>query len=186
MVAGSGWGAFTTGLATMNTARLEMSGLFLPYSGFLWRLSAPTKHGFSCLTLKMSRASAKVRLASAVFVAVFVLVGAGAVVIRWAVLPWALGAAMKAGGASEVTFVVQRATPWLLQLSDVGFNLETVQYSAREASLARRHWWLPSLGALTVKEARVEMDLDRVAAAAPAGAAAPVAPSTKSIPLEEI
>src|SRR6187401_2243060 len=139
--------------------------------GFLWRLSAPTKHGFHGLTLTMSRASAKVRLASAVFVAVFVLAGAGAVVVRWAVLPWALAAALKASGASEITFEVQRATPWLLQLSEVGFNLETVQYSAREASLARRHWWLPSLGALTVKEARVEVDLDRMAAASvPAGA----------------
>jgi hypothetical protein len=154
--------------------------------GFLWRLSAPTKHGFHGLTLTMSRASAKVRLASAVFVAVFVLAGAGAVVIRWAVLPWALGAALKAGGASEVTFELQRATPWLLQVADVGFNLDAVKYSAAKASLARSHWWLPSLGALTVKEARIEVDLDQVAAASPAGAPASVSPPPKAIPLEEI
>ena len=136
----------------------------------------------------MSLASVKVRLAVAVFIAVFALVGAGIVAARWAVLPWALSAALEAGGATEVTFEVQRATPWLLQVADVGFNLDAVKYTASKASLERAHWWLPTLGALKVKEARVEVDLNQVAANSSAAAEAPtpVSRPPKSIPLAEI
>lgn len=134
----------------------------------------------------MSRAAAKVRLASTVFAAVFLLAGIGLVAMRWAVLPWALGAALKAGGATDVTFAVERATPWLLQVADVGFNLDAVKYTAANATLERRHWWLPSLGALRVNDARVELDLDQVAAGQPAAASASGSSMTQKIPLEEI
>lgn len=136
----------------------------------------------------MFRTSGKLRLAATVFVAVIVLAGAGVVAVRWAVLPWALGAALKAGGATDVTFEIQRATPWLLQVADVGFNRDAVKYSATKASLQRRHWWLPSLGALKVNEARVEVDLEHMVAGASTTATGPAleSPAPKTIPLEGI
>jgi hypothetical protein len=135
----------------------------------------------------MSTPSAKVRLAVTVFLAVILLVGAGAAVTRWALLPWALGAALKAGGATDVKFAVERASPWRLQLSDIGFNFEAVKIAAASASLERRHWWTPSLGRLSVQQARVDVDLDRVGASASGGGASPApAEGGGRIPLEEI
>jgi len=135
----------------------------------------------------MSTPSTKVRFALTWFVAVILVVGATATVVRWAVLPWALGSALKAGGASEVTFAVQRASPWRLQVANLGFNLEAIQFAAASVSLERSHWWTPSLGKLRVKDARMEVDVDRLAARAPAVGAAPAASSPPGgIPFEEI
>jgi hypothetical protein len=132
----------------------------------------------------MSQRPAKIRFVATVFLAVCVVGAAGAAVARWALLPWALGAALKAGGATDVKFEVERATPWRLQVAGLGFNFDALKFGATSASLERGHWWTPSLGKLSVKEARLDVDLDRVAAGARAGGSS--APPAKRIPLEEI
>lgn len=131
----------------------------------------------------MSTSSAKVRLATTVFLAVILLAGVGAAAVRWALLPWALGAALKAGGATDVRFAVERASPWRLQLSNLGFNFDAVKFVAGSASLERSHWWTPSLGRLSVQQARVDVNVDQLASA-PGGGASSAGPVT--IPLEEI
>lgn len=133
----------------------------------------------------MSTPSAKVRLATTVFLAVILLVGVGAAAVRWALLPWAVGAALHAGGASDVKFAVERASPWRLQLSGLGFNFDAVKFAAGSASLERSHWWTPSLGRLSVQQARVEVNVDQLGASAPGGGSSPAGSGT-TIPLEEI
>jgi len=136
----------------------------------------------------MSVSSSKVRIVAVIFSGVLVLAVAGAVVVRWAVVPWAIGAALKAGGATDVTFAVERATPWRLQLAGLGFTWDAVKFGAAAASLERRHWWTPTLGKLRVQEARIDVDLDRVAAGAGAAkvGTGTTAPAPDQIPLEEI
>lgn len=112
--------------------------------------------------------------------------GATLALARWALLPWALDAALRAGGASEVSFDLTRASPWRVQVEDVAFNLDATRIAAQRASLERRHWWSPSLGRLSVSAARVELDL---AAGIPesGGSAAEAAPAeAPRLPLEEI
>ncbi len=136
--------------------------------------------------MTMRPASAKIRLAATTLLAVGLFAGAGAAVVRWGLLPWAVGAALKAGGASEVTFAVERASPWRLQLADLGFTFDAMKFGAASASLERSHWWIPSLGKLSVQAATLEMNLDRTAVGAPIGDTGTAAPATSRIPLEEI
>jgi hypothetical protein len=134
----------------------------------------------------MSVSSSKVRLAAVLFLAVLVLAGATVAVARWAVLPWAVGAALKAGGATEVTFAVERATPWRLELAALGFNFDAMKFGAASASFERRHWWTPTLGKLSVQNARVEVDLDRVGTGAADAGGGSGAATPDQLPLEEI
>ena len=135
----------------------------------------------------MSTPTSKVRLAMTVFVAVVLVIGATATAVRWALLPWALGAALRAGGASEITYDVQRASPWRLQVAGLGFNFEALKFTAASATLERRHWWTPSLGRLSVKSAKVDVDLNRLTAATPPASGSGASAATPNrIPLEEI
>jgi hypothetical protein len=132
----------------------------------------------------MPSSSTKFRLA--LLVLVLASIGASVALARWTLLPWAVDAALKAGGASEVSFDLERATPWRLQIDDLAFRLDAARVAARRASLERRHWWTPSLGRLKVETASVELDLAQTApaATAPGKAAEPAAPPR--LPIEEI
>jgi len=109
----------------------------------------------------MPKSSLRFRLA--VLAVLLLAAGATAAMVRWAALPWALGEALKAGGATEVSFDVARVSPWRLQLEDLTFALPATRVAAGSVSLERRHWWSPSLGRLKVRAARVDVDLERLA-----------------------
>lgn len=129
----------------------------------------------------MSQSSVRFRLL--IVLSLVVALAAIGASVRWMMLPWALERTLKAAGASDVTFAVVRATPWRLQLANIGFAFPAVRLRAQEASLERRHWWTPSLGKLRVAAARAEIEGAKFAGA-PAGKE-PVAPPTR-IPFEEI
>jgi hypothetical protein len=133
----------------------------------------------------MPSPAAKFRLG--LVLGLLVCAGAAVAAARWAVLPWALGAALRAGGASNVTFDLTRASPWRLQVDDLAFDLEAARIAAASVSLDRAHWWAPSLGRLKMHTARVELALDRLdgGGGTPAAPAAPASPP-RNIPLEEI
>lgn len=132
----------------------------------------------------MPKSSLRFRIA--VIAVLLATAGAGVAVARWAALPWALGAALRAGGATEVSFDLTRASPWRLQVDDLAFNLPALRVAAERASIERRHWWSPSLGRLKVETARVDMHLDRLASGQPAPISATPASPPPGVPLEEI
>lgn len=134
----------------------------------------------------MPKSSLRFRLAVPV-VLLLLAVGAAAAMVRWAALPWALGEALKAGGATEVSFDVARVSPWRLQVDDIAFRLPATRVAAESVSLERRHWWSPSLGRLRVRTARVDVDLEQLAVIAAEPDAAPAtATAVPALPLEGI
>ncbi len=133
----------------------------------------------------MPKSSLKFRIG--VFVVLLVTGVAGIATVRWAALPWALGAALKAGGATEVAFDVSKVSPWRVELDDLAFKLDAVRFAAERTSFERAHWWSPSLGRLRVQSARVDVEVDRMTAGRSATApheGAPAAPVR--LPLEGI
>jgi hypothetical protein len=133
----------------------------------------------------MPKSSLKFRVG--VLVVLLVTAVAGIAAMRWAALPWALGAALKAGGATEVAFDVAKVSPWRVELDDLVFRLDAVRFAAERTSLERAHWWSPSLGRLRVQSARVDVEVERLTAGQPATApreGAPAAPVR--LPLEGI
>lgn len=125
------------------------------------------------------------RFRFAVAAVLVVVAGAGLALARWAALPWALGAALRAGGATEVSFAVTRVSPWRLQVEDVAFKLPVARVAAETVSLERKHWWTPSLGRVRVQSARVDVDVARLASAN--GETKPADPKAEPgrLPLEE-
>ncbi|WP_164976198.1 intermembrane phospholipid transport protein YdbH family protein [Oleiharenicola lentus] len=133
----------------------------------------------------MPKSPRKFRLS--VLVVLSVTAVAGIAAARWAALPWALGAALKAGGATEIAFDVARVSPWRMELDDLAFRLDAVRFAAERTTLERAHWWSPSLGRLRVQSARVDVEVDQMTASQPATAkhgSTPTAPP--SLPLEGI
>ena len=97
----------------------------------------------------------------------------------------AVGAALKAAGASEVRFHVAQASLWRVVVEDIGFLVRLQPFAAKRVSLDRAHWWTPSLGRLQVEQARLKVKADDLTKNQPA------APDEKpkgpvSLPLEEI
>ncbi|MDQ5978341.1 MAG: hypothetical protein QG602_1315 [Verrucomicrobiota bacterium] len=115
----------------------------------------------------------------------FVTAVAGLAAARWAALPWALGAALRAGGATEVSFDVTKVSPWRVEVDDLAFKLDAVRFAAGRTSFERAHWWSPSLGRISVQTARVDLDVDKLAASKPDAAPASAAPSAPAkLPLD--
>ncbi|HWA24774.1 MAG TPA: YdbH domain-containing protein [Lacunisphaera sp.] len=113
------------------------------------------------------------------------LVLAGAVAGRVYLAGWAIGAALKSAGASEVRFEVAQATPWRVVVQDLAFLLRLQPFAAREVTMERAHWWTPSLGKVRVAQARATLPVDALAGKTPASAAAP-AGGPGRLPIEEI
>jgi hypothetical protein len=67
----------------------------------------------------------------------------------------ALGTLLRKAGASEITFNVSRVSPWRVVVDDIGFQIETQPFAAKRVTIARKHWWTPSLGAVRVEQARL-------------------------------
>ncbi len=90
-----------------------------------------------------------------------------ATLIRARLVAFALDRTLVAHGASDVSFSVDRATPWTVVVADLGFKLAAQTFGAKRITLAREHWWTPSLGTVNVEQARVPVNLDRLVAEKP-------------------
>ncbi len=95
----------------------------------------------------------------------------------------AVGALLKGSGAAEIKYHVVQASLWRVVVEDAGFLLHLQTFAAKRVTLARAHWWTPSLGTLRVEQARLTMQVDEFAKQEPAGAPAAL---PKSLPFEEI
>jgi hypothetical protein len=100
----------------------------------------------------------KRHFAIAALLALVVLVGG--VLARQALTGLAVNALLQAAGASEIRFTITAASPWRVIVEDIGFQLRTQPFAAGRVTLARRHWWSPSLGTLRVEQARVPLTID--------------------------
>ena len=72
----------------------------------------------------------------------------------------AVSSLLKMAGASGVKFSVARASPWTVVLEDIGFQLKTQLFAAKRISMARLHWWTPSLGSVRVEQAVLPLTID--------------------------
>lgn len=102
----------------------------------------------------------------------------------------AAGAALRQAGASDIRLTVAQASPWRVELADIGFRYSLRELSARRVSLARAHWWTPSLGSVRIEQARVVALVPSARVTAPAAPARPGGPAVGvpmlRIPAEEI
>ena len=71
-----------------------------------------------------------------------------------------ISATLARAGATEVRFDVTDASPWRLRMENVDLRYLARPFSAREISFERAHWWSPSLGRVSVKEARLPVTID--------------------------
>ncbi len=67
---------------------------------------------------------------------------------------------LRMAGASEIRHGAVRGTPWLLEVEELRFKVRTHAFFARRVTLARRQWWLASLGDVRVEQARMPVVLD--------------------------
>jgi hypothetical protein len=71
-----------------------------------------------------------------------------------------IAATLTRAGATEVKFDVTDASPWRLRMENVNMNYRARPFSAREISFERTSWWSPSLGRVSVKQARLPVAID--------------------------
>jgi hypothetical protein len=100
------------------------------------------------------------------------------ILVRARLVALALDRALAGHGASEISFTVDRATPWTVVVADLGFKLAAQTFGVKRITLAREHWWTPSLGMVNVEQARVPVNLDRLVAPVPAAAEKADPPAT--------
>lgn len=90
----------------------------------------------------------------------FTLVLMALLLVRLTLTGWALSSLLQLGGASQIRFNVAHATPWSVVVEDLGFHVRTQAFAARRVTIARPHWWTPSLGAVRIEQARVPLTVD--------------------------
>jgi len=83
-----------------------------------------------------------------------------AVLLRRPLAGAALSASLKMAGAGDVRLDVVSASPWLVEVQDLGFRMKTQRFDAKRVTLDRRHWWSPSLASVRVEGARVPVTVD--------------------------
>ena len=72
----------------------------------------------------------------------------------------AVDSALRSAGASDITFNVSQASPWEVVVDDVGFQVKSQAFAAKQVVFSRAHWWTPSLGAVRVAQARMPLKVD--------------------------
>lgn len=83
-----------------------------------------------------------------------------ALLARLTLTEMAVGSLLRMAGASAVKFNVAQASPWKVVLEDIGFEMKTQLFAAKRISMARSHWWLPSLGVVRVEQAWLPFVVD--------------------------
>lgn len=123
---------------------------------------------------------------------VALLLGIATVVLaRRPITGAAIAAALRMAGAGEVNFEVTRSSPWLVELADLGFRMQTQRFDAKRVTLRRAHWWAPSLGVVRIEGAKVPLALDGSDTnpwewATYSGGPAAKPASALSVPVEEV
>lgn len=107
------------------------------------------------MTITLTKRRVLLGLAAFAFASVVTLLLA-----RVALTGMAVNALLRMGGASEIRFNVAGASPWRVVLEDIGFQIRTQVFEARRITVARNHWWMPSLGRVSVEQARVPVTID--------------------------
>lgn len=83
-----------------------------------------------------------------------------AILMRRPLAGAALSASLKMAGAGDVRMDVVSASPWLVEVQDLGFRVKTQRFDAKRVTLDRRHWWSPSLASIRVEGARMPVTVD--------------------------
>ncbi len=72
----------------------------------------------------------------------------------------ALTSVLQRAGAAGVQLDVTQASPWSVEVQDMGFNFQQQRFDVRSVKVSRAHWWQRSLGAVQVSGARMPVALD--------------------------
>lgn len=86
------------------------------------------------------------------------MVLAGLYLARRPLIRVAVTSMLEKAGAAEVKVGVAEASPRLIVFSDLGFRYQSVPFSAGPVTVRRARWWTPTLGAVRVENARLELD----------------------------
>lgn len=79
---------------------------------------------------------------------------------RRALAEAAITAGLRMAGAGEVRLDVTRASPWFVEIANLGFKIRAQRFDAERVTLDRKHWWSTSFHALRVEGARVPVVVD--------------------------
>lgn len=82
------------------------------------------------------------------------------VLLRRPLAAAAISASLRMVGAGDVKLDVTRASPWNVEMQNVGFTVRTQRFDAQRVTFQRAHWWSPTLGAVRVAGARVPVTVD--------------------------
>lgn len=92
-------------------------------------------------------------------VALVVLVTA-LVLVRRPLAGAAIAATLKMVGAGDVKLDVTQASPWRVEVADLGFRVRAQRFDAKRVTLDRRHWWSPTFASIRVEGAKVPVTVD--------------------------
>jgi hypothetical protein len=121
----------------------------------------------------------------------FVLGTLLAVLLRKPLVAAAISSSLRRAGAGEVQLDVTAASPWTVEVANLGFSVRTQRFDARRVTVERSRWWSASLGAVKVEGLRVPLTVDGSdtnpwAWASYAGSGARPAASGWAIPAEQV
>lgn len=91
---------------------------------------------------------------------VFVLLLLVAVFARRPLVSAALATTLRMAGAGDVRLDVTRASPWLVEVENLGFKIRAQNFDAKRVTLERAHWWSPTLQAVRVAGANLPVAVD--------------------------
>lgn len=72
----------------------------------------------------------------------------------------ALATTLRLAGAGEVQLSVTRASPWQVEIENLGFKVRSQRFDAKRVTFDRAHWWSPSLAAVRVAGVSVPLVVD--------------------------
>jgi len=72
----------------------------------------------------------------------------------------AISTTLRLVGAGDVQFVVTSASPWLVEIENLGFKIRTQRFEAKRVTLDRAHWWSPTLRSVRVAGAAMPVVVD--------------------------
>ncbi|MBX3738124.1 MAG: YdbH domain-containing protein [Candidatus Didemnitutus sp.] len=90
----------------------------------------------------------------------FVVLVTALVLVRRPLAGAAIAATLKMVGAGDVKLDVTQASPWRVEVADLGFRVRAQRFDAKRVTLDRRHWWSPSFASIRVEGAKVPVTVD--------------------------
>jgi hypothetical protein len=120
--------------------------------------------------------------------AAFLLAAAGVLwLARQALTGLAVNGLLQLAGASEISFTITEATPWRVQVDDIGFHVRGQTFAAKRVSFERPHWWTPSLGKVRVEQASAPVAIEALRSSPQSTAPSPDTTSfPRKLPFQEL